>query len=219
MSIRTIAPALVALALCLAGGPPSRAGTLNIVVESTTASPGTIGGFDVDLVNNSASAVTIASFNVDVLLTDTTNVVFSAIHNSTTAPYIFSITGSTPPGFIGGLLPMEAAGQDVAATGGPVVNPGETWGLAHVSYLVDPAAPLGTIIPVALELTPVFLPPPGGTRLFDPTGAPIPFNMVNGTITVGTLGVPEPSSLVMAGVAALAGLGAWARRRRAARRG
>jgi PEP-CTERM motif len=213
MSIRTIAPALVALALCLAGGPPTRAGTLNIVVQSTTASPGTTGGFDVDLVNNSASAVTIAAFNVDVLLTDTTFVTFTGIHNGTTAPYIFSITGSFPPGFTSNLLPMEAAGNDLSA-GGQVVNPGETWGLAHISFLVDSAAPLGTIVPMTLEEFALFL-PTGGTSLLDPAGAPIPFSGLgpNGTITIGTQSVPEPTSLVMAGVAALAGVGAWARRR------
>jgi hypothetical protein len=97
---------------------------------------------------------------------------------------------------------MEVAGFDTAATAGQVVNPGDTWGLAHVRYLVDPAAPPGTVVDVTLQPTPVFL-PSGGTFLTDPTGAPIPFNMVNGTITV----VPEPASftmLAMAGAAVLA---------------
>ena len=117
-----------------------------------------------------------------------------------TAPYIFSITGSFGAGFSGTLLPDEVMGNDTAASGGQIVNTGETWGLAHVRYLVDPNAPLGTVVPVMLQPFPA-------TSLSDPTGANIPFNGVDGTITVGTAAVPEPASFTMlatAGVAVLA---------------
>jgi hypothetical protein len=194
---------LFVMAVLLLGVAPARAGSLDIIVESTTAAPGTVGQFDVVLQNNSASAVNIASFSVDVLLSDTTNVNFTGINNATITPYIFSLTGSSPPGFTGNLLPMEASGMDLSA-GAQVVNPGDTWGLADISYLVDPAAPLGTIVPVALELTPVFLPPSGGTSLLDPTGAPVPFSMVDGTITVGTASVPEPASVTLLAISSLA---------------
>ena len=186
----------LSIALLVFGAGPARAGSLDIVIQNSTAAPGTVGGFDVLLENNSASAVAIASFSVDVLLTDTTNVNFTSIDNATTAPYIFSITGSFPPGFGSNLLPMEVAGFDIAA-GVQVVNPGDTWGLAHVGYIVNPAAPLGTIVPLALELTPVFLPPPSGTSLMDPNGNPVQFSLVNGTITVGTASVPEPASVTL----------------------
>ena len=72
-----------------------------------------------------------------------------------------------------------------------------------MSYLIDPAAPLGTVIPVTLELAPVFLPPPGGTSLTDPTGAPISFTIANGTITVGAA-VPEPTSACMLAISGVA---------------
>jgi hypothetical protein len=52
----------------------------------------------------------------------------------------------------------------------------------------------------------------GEFRLFNNTAGNV-FDLLTGTINVGA--VPEPSSLVLAGTAALAGLGAWARRRRA----
>jgi hypothetical protein len=181
---------------------PSRAGSLDIVVQSTTAAPGTIGQFDIDLVNNSAAAVKVASFSVDTLLSDITNVTFTSIDNGTIAPYIFSITGSVPPGFTSNILPMEVSGTDLSATAGQVVNPGETWGLAHVKYLVDPAAPLGTVVNVTLEPTPVNL-PSGGTSLLDPAGAQIPFVMVNGTITVQSPTVPEPSTATLYTVSGL----------------
>jgi hypothetical protein len=203
-----IALSFLALALGLAGGQPSRAGTLDIVVESTSALPGAVGQFDVLLENNSSSAVTIGGFSVDVLLTDTTFVTFTSIDNATVAPYIFSITGSFPPGFGSNLLPMEAAGFDTAASGGQVVNPGETWGLAHIKYLVDPAAPLGTVVPMVLELNPVDLPPPGGTSLTDPNGNTVAFSGLgpNGTITVGTAVIPEPASLTLLAIATVGGL-------------
>jgi hypothetical protein len=186
------------------GVAPARAGSVDIVVESTTAAPGTSGQFDVDLVNNSASAVTVAGFSVDVLLTDTTFVTFTDIDNGTTAPYIFSITGSFPPGFTGQLLPMEAAGNDLAATAGQVVNPGDTWGLAHIKYVVDPSAPLGTVVQMVLEQFPQNF-DTGGTSLMDPTGAQIPFDGLgnNGTITVG-LPVPEPASLTLLAISSVA---------------
>jgi hypothetical protein len=187
----------MAATLLFLGAASARAGSLDIVVENTIAMPGTIGQFDVLLQNNSASAASVAAFSVDVFLADTTNVTFTAMDDGTVAPYIFSITGSFPPGFMSNLLPMEAAGNDLSNSS-QVVNPGDTWGLAHVSYLVDPSAPLGTVIPVALEITPVDLPPPGGTSLSDPSGAQIPFDLVNGTITVGQPHmVPEPSGLAM----------------------
>jgi hypothetical protein len=193
---------LFAITVLLVGVAPARAGSLDIVVESTTAAPGTVGQFDIVLQNNSASAVNIANFSVDVLLSDSTFVTFTGIDNGTIAPYIFSITGSAPPGFTGNLLPMEAAGTDLSNTS-QVVNPGDTWGLAHVKYIVDPAAPLGTVVGVALELLPVFL-PSGGTSLLDPAGEPVPFSMVNGTITVAGPSVPEPASVTLLAISSVA---------------
>jgi hypothetical protein len=208
----------LAAALLASVALPARAGSLEIVVQNTTTLPGTKGQLDVDLVNNSSSAVTVAGFGVDVLLTDTTFVTFTAIDNATTAHYIFSKTGSFDGGFMSQILPMEVTGNDLAATAGQVVNPGDTWGLAHISYLVDPAAPLGTVVPMVLELDPQnFL--SGGTSLSDPTGAGIPFTGLgpNGTITIGAP-IPEPASVTLlsiAGVALLAGR-RLARRRRLA---
>jgi hypothetical protein len=200
----------LAVALLLCGFVPARAGTLDIVVMDTTAAPGTLGQFDIDLVNNSASAVTIGGFSVDVLLSDTTFVTFTSIDNATIAPYIFSILGSLPPGFQSNLLAMEVSGNDLAASGGQVVNPGETWGLAHVRYLVDPAAPLGTVVLLILEQNPVDLPPPGGTSLADANGNAVAFSGLgpNGTITVGTASVPEPASFAMLAMTSAAVLAA-----------
>jgi len=190
-----------------AGVTPSRAGAvpagLDIVVENSTAARGMRGQLEVDLVNNSSSAVSIADFSVDVLLSDTSNVTFGGIDNATTAPYIFSITGSSPPGFSSQLLPMEAVGSDLSSSF-QVVNPGDTWGLASLTYLVDESAPLGTVVGATLEPTPVFLPLPGGTSLSDASGAPVPFTMVNGTITVqNPTAIPEPASVTLLGISGM----------------
>lgn len=192
------------LTLCLGGAPEVNAGSLDIVVQSATAVPGTIGVLDVLLVNNSDSAVTVGSFRVDVLLSSTASVVFTAIDNGTFAPYLFSITGSAPPGFSANLLPTEAAGLDSAASGGQVVNPGDVWGLTEITFAVDADAAPGTVS-VSLQVEPEFLPPPGGTGLADDRGNPIAgVNLVNGTITV----VPEPAAstlLLISGVVVTAG--------------
>ena len=191
-----VVPGLLAAALVWFATTTSPAGSVDIVVENSTAAPGSSGQFDVVLQNNSATAVTVAFFSVDVLLSNATSVSFTGIDNNTVAPYIFSLTGSFPPGFLGNLLPMEASGTDTAATVGQVVNPGDTFGLADVRYSVDPSASAGSVS-VILEPDPVFLPPPGGTSLFDPTGAPIPFSMENGTITVQSTAVPEPATATL----------------------
>jgi hypothetical protein len=194
-----IATGSFALALFVLGAAPCRAGTLDLVVETTTAAPGTSGQFDIDLVNNSASAVTIGGFSVDVLLASTTSVVFTSIDNSTIAPYIFSITGGI--GFEPNQLPIEAAGSDFATTGGQLVNPGDTFGLARLRYLVDSAAIPGTVVGISLESVPVFLLPPGGTSLSDDLGNAVLFSGLgpNGTITIQT--VPEPSAFSMLAIA------------------
>jgi hypothetical protein len=192
-----LAVIVLAAVLFLTGVTPSRAGTLDMIVENTTAAPGTSGQFDVILRNNSAATATIGSFGVDVLQSSTSAVSFTAIDNNTTAPYIFNITGSFPPGFQPNLLPMEASGNDLAASGGQVLNPGDTFGLVHVRYLVDPGAIPGTVVGISLEQFPIDLPPPGGTSLADDLGNPVPFTSVNGTITIQSPAVPEPASVTM----------------------
>jgi hypothetical protein len=185
---------ILALGFVTLQATPAAAGTLDMIVESTTAAPGTAAQFDIVLQNNSASAVNIAFFSVDVLLSSTTDVTFTAIDNGTVAPYIFNITGSFPPGFSATLLPNEASANDLSNSF-QVLNPGDTFGLAHVTYLVDPAAHLGDVVNVSL-----LLPPSGQTELDDQAGAQVPFNSVNGTITIAGPAIPEPASVTLLGI-------------------
>ena len=166
-------------------------------MENTTAAPGMAGQFDVVLLNNSGSAVTIgaSAWTCSSRIRQP-----SASRPSITTQRLLAVSNTGSFGFVSNLLPMEAAGNDIALSGGQVVNPGDTWGLAHLRYLVDPSAPPGTVVGVMLEPTPVFLPPPGGTSLSDPTGAPVQFTSVNGTITITGTAIPEPASVTLLGI-------------------
>jgi hypothetical protein len=57
--------AVLAVIACALSGAV-RAGSLDMVVDSTSALPGKSGAFDVSLKNNSATAVTVAAFSLDV---------------------------------------------------------------------------------------------------------------------------------------------------------
>jgi hypothetical protein len=89
--------------------------------------------------------------------------------------------------------------------GGPVLDRGNTFSsgnsVAHVRYLVDPAAIPGSGVGISLEPVPVFLPPPGGMSPADDQGNPITnFTGLgsNGTITVqSSTSVPEPASVTI----------------------
>ena len=79
----------------------------------------------------------------------------------------------------------------MTAPGFVTLNPGDLFGLAHVTYSVDSGAPAG---PVVVSLV------PAGTSLSDNNGGPVSFTTSNGTITISTTSVPEPSSIVLVGL-------------------
>ena len=220
-----IGTVLLALALCVLGVTPGRADALNIIVQDSTAAPGTTGQFDVILQNDTGAVVNVASFSVDVLLPSAAPVSFTAVDNNTSSTYIFSgIPPSTTGSFAGfeslfsTAPPHEASGDDTAAApSGQDVNAGASFGLAHVSYVVDAGASAGPIA-VTLEISPVILPPmTAGTSLADSSGNPIqpPPTLMNGTITIASSAVPEPSALSMLAIAG--GIVLAARRLRCAR--
>ena len=198
-------PGLFAMVLVFLGALPAAAGTLDIVVENSKAVAGTSGSFEVDLRINTSSVISIAGFGIDVALpSDTSLVGFSGIDKGTVQPYIFAATGSFDGGILTALLPLEASANDTsAAIAGQALNPGDVFGLAHITYVVDPSAVPGTTFAVSLLLDSLgFSPPqPRGTSLSDGDGNLVPFNMVNGTITVqGSGTVPEPAAVTLLGI-------------------
>jgi len=128
------------------------------------------------------------------------------------APYIFVSSGTTQPG--GPPLSMDTfpntqfTGVDLefASPGFRTVNPGDTFGLAHVSYAVSSSTPNG--------IDTITIAPSPASFLTDLAGNQISFAIANGSIAVGTV-VPEPWALTQASTAVLIGLGlVWRRRRR-----
>jgi hypothetical protein len=126
------------------------------------------------------------------------------------APYIFVMSSDSTYGQPLSNTPLPdtsflAIDTENASPGFRTVIPGDTFGLAHVSYSVSSSTPSGTdTITIA----------PPDSVLSDAAGNPISFDITNGSITVGSV-IPEPSALTQATTAVLIGLGlAWRRRAR-----
>jgi len=142
-------------------------------------------------------------------------IAFTAVSIATdpvTAPYIFVLSGTTLPGgppLSTDMFPnTQFTGVDLefAIPGFRTVNPGDTFGIAHVSDAVSSSTPSG-IDTIAIAPSPVSL-------LTMVGGTPIPFGITNGSIAVGTV-IPEPWALTQASIAVLIGLGlVWRRRPR-----
>ncbi len=105
----------------------------------------------------------------------------------------------------------EFTGVDLefALPGFRTVNPGDTFGLAHVSYAVSSSTPNG--------IDTITIAPSPESLLTDLAGNSIPFGITSGLIAVGTA-IPEPWALTQAATAVLVGLGLVWRRRRGWRR-
>ena len=177
---------------------PSTALVLSVawyfVVIGHSATPGSAGGFDVILENasNSTQGVSVGGFNIDILLANTDVVTLTGIDANTASTYIFASTGSF--GFQGDVLGggIEVTGNDLALppANGVTLTPGQSFGVAHVSYQVAANAVGGTV-PVPLVGI------GSGTALSDETGGSIAdFSTRTGTITI-LAAVPEPSSILL----------------------
>jgi PEP-CTERM motif len=200
---REVLVALAALAILLSAAP-ARAGTSPFVVfnpSSVNVTPGGTGSIELDLVNG-GPAFDLGGFNIDIDVSPSAGVTFTGGSASTSDTYILSGNSSgpivtNPDG------PNTIELNDLANNGDQPVAPG-TWGLAVFTFSVAPGTPVG---PVTVTIDPA-------TSFVDPSGSPISVDITTtGTINVSS--VPEPSALAMAGLAAMAGLGVWARGRTA----
>jgi hypothetical protein len=104
---------------------------------------------------------------------------------------------------------FTASDSEFALPGFRTLNPGDSFGLGHISFAVDPTTPSGTD---AIVIT-----SGDATSLSDVNLIPIPFTISNGLMSVG-VAVPEPAALTQAALAAVIGLGVfwWRCRARAA---
>jgi hypothetical protein len=100
-------------------------------------------------------------------------------------------------------MSFTASDSEFAAPGFRTVNPGDVFGLAHVSYSVSATTSNGLDRLAFLNVS-----------LTELNGNDIPVTIANGSIRVGPA-IPEPSALIQGGTAILIGLGAlgWRLRR------
>jgi len=200
-----LAAALV-LAAALGRDVPCRAGLL-IEAPSLLATPGSSSSFDLLLVNTNpagGASYNVAADSFELSLSGPVAVTFTDVSISTiVAPYIYVPSGTTQGG---GPLSLDtfpntqftASDSEFAAPGFRTVNPGDVFGLAHVSFTVSPTAGLGAdTIAIASG---------AATSLSDENGNAIPFAISNGLIGSG---VPEPCALAQAATAAMIGLVFW----------
>lgn len=137
-------------------------------------------------------------------------VAFTDVTINTIVPYIYMVSATTLPNSdplnFGITFPNGGFTVSDSDGGSPffqTVNPGDTFGLANVSYVVSPSfSGSDTITIASLNV---------GTSLSDIDGNAIPFTAMNGSIS--TASIPEPSTLIQAATAVLIGLGAVWRRR------
>ncbi len=210
---RVIAVAMAAIA---GGAVPCSAGGLMIEAPNFTATPGSSGSFDLLLVNTNATggaSYEVSSDQFLLSLSGPLGITFTDATIATdpvAAPYIYVVSTD---GNFGLPLPVTslptsfvATDSEFASPGYRTVNPGQTFGLAHVSYTVSSSTPNGID---AITIAP---PPDSVLTMLD--GTPIPFGIVNGSIAVGVV-IPEPWALTQAVTAVVIGLGlAWRRRSR-----
>lgn len=203
-----LAAALV-LAAALGREVPCRAAGLVIEAPNLTAKAGSSDSFDVVLVNtNSAGGASyhVAADSIGLSLLSPLSDTFTDVSLNTIVPYIYVTSGTTVPG--GGPLSLDtfpstqftASDTEFAAPGFRVMNPGDTFGLAHVSFSVNPST--------AFRTDTIVIASGSATSLSDNNGNSIPFTTQNGSIFVGAV-VPEPCALAQAATAAMIGLGYW----------
>jgi PEP-CTERM motif len=204
--------ALGALAILLSAAP-ARAGSIPSVVfnpATVTVAPGGTGSVELDLVIPTGDSIDLGGFNINIDAPVSSGITFTGGTPNTASTYILSgnSLGAIFTNFNGSntaelndlaasLLNVPPAGQTVGAG---------TWGLALFTFSVSPSATLG---PVTLSID-------ATTSFVDENSNPITVGTsATGTINIGS--VPEPSSMMMVGTAALGGFGLWARTRRVPR--
>jgi hypothetical protein len=175
------------------------------------------GSFEVDLISTAPDlgSTQIAADQVQLNLPSQSYVTFTNETASTTNPYIFGGSLLGAPSFSSSTS-TSAYVTDAAYGGVGYAVAGADMGLLKVSYNVAANTPAGTYNMVFNVNDPNS--DAYATYLIDPTFSTFyPFSATNGSITVLSP-VPEPSSMVLTGLAAIGGLGFCRFRRRSARK-
>ena len=192
-------------------GHPCRAGGLLISAPAVNAAAGSSGAFDVTITNTNGingMSYDVAADTVELALTGPSGVNFTGVSIATADTYIYAVSATTHGSvFSFSTFPgtsLETFDFDVSSVGFREIDPGQTFGLVHVTYSVAAGAAPGT---GSLTFGP-------DTSLSDPTGANINFSVQAGSFTVTS--VPEPPSLIILAVGGVA-VSFWRARNRGAR--
>src|SRR5262245_24543429 len=147
-----LAAALV-LTATLGTAVPCRAAGLVIEAPNPTGlAPGSTGSFDLLRVNTNAAgsaSYDVAADSLGLSLTGPLSVTFTEVSINTIVPDIYVTSGTTQGG---GPLSLDtfpntlftASDSEFALPGFRTLNPGDSFGLAHVSFAISPASPGGT---------------------------------------------------------------------------
>jgi hypothetical protein len=195
------------------GGTPCQAAGLLISAPAVNAAAGSSGAFDVTITNTNGTNGTsydVAGDTVELAL-GPSGVNFTGVSIATADTYIYAVSATTQgsvfsystfPGTV-----LETFDFDVSSVGFREIDPGQTFGLVHVTYSVAAGAAPGT---GSLTFGP-------DTSLSDPTGANITdFSVQAGSFTVTSTSIPEPSSLILLAVGGVSVL-FWRARNRGVR--
>jgi hypothetical protein len=198
--------ALVVLIASQGAVAPCRAAGLVIEALNFVVLPGSSGSFDVVLINTNATggpSYDVAADSLDISLAAPAGFTITDVNMGTSANYIFTESIDANFGLPLAMIssPTSFTSNDAgdAVNGYPgyeVVNPGQTYGLAHVDYTTG--ATTSGLVTISFSDINV------GTSLSDPNGNPIGFTTI----------VPEPSALIQGATAALISLGVVGWRRR-----
>ena len=188
--------AAVWLAVAFGTAAPCRA-DLIIQAPTVTTAPGSTGSFDVLIENTNPTGGQSYQLYADVIelsLTGLSGVAFTGVSIATlSAPYVYVDSGTTEGGgpFSFDNFPntqFDASDSEFGPAGYRSIDPQDVFGLANVTYTVSADASLAT---GSLVIGP-------DTSLSDPSFNDIIFTAENGSFTVISSAIPEPSSLALA---------------------
>jgi len=179
---------LGAMALALAGSLPVQATPIMIAGTATVNAGSTGDTLDFTLFNSGPNAITLGGFSLEISVADA-HISFTSATTATSLPYVFA--GDS---LFGPIISTSGPGQTLDASDfclvcGNTIAAGATVGLAHIFFDVAAGAPSG---PVTVSVTAFPF-----TSLSDLAGNDLQAILQNGTITIRSTSVPEPSTLAL----------------------
>jgi hypothetical protein len=204
MRLRSALAAMLAVVAAHLAAAPGQAAGLVISAPTLTAAPGSSGSFLVEITDTDPIGSTpfiIAADSFELTLTGAAGVTFTnaVIPATGPPPYIYADSSDIDQGiplYISPTNPFPTTDFTAADTANPLgsspfttVNPGDVFSLGLVSYSVSPTAALGSVATIGFG---------AATSLSDNNFNAVPFTTTNGSITIQTATVPEPSSWVPA---------------------